>query len=454
MIKFYIALIASKIAYIALKILKRNGSFYPGYIATKINKDFLKIANKPKYVICVTGTDGKTTTANLISDTLTNCGYKVANNKVGSNTNIGITTAVINSINIFNKTKVDCLVLETDEHYVRLIAPVVKCDYLIVTNVIRDSLQRNAHPTYVFNKINMCEYKDMTVILNADEINSSQLLKDCKSIYYGISQLPNDYENCINIINDHQLCPKCDTKMDINYVRYNHIGKITCPNCNFSNPEPNYKLTNINYNKKQITINNKEYHLINDGIFNIYNQLALITLLDNMKIEKDIINQALKNTNIIKTRFKEEKFKNKTIISTMVKSNNSLPASLVFDYIRNKNTTKCLIFAFDDLDEKDSMERIGWIYDADYEFLTNVDQIICTGIRHNDHHLRLLLAGIDDKKIISHKEIKEAIKDINLKVETFFILHDTSFTVKENIEKVKYIEGQVKMLLDGDNYEN
>lgn len=67
--------------------------------------------------------------------------YKVINNKAGSNTNKGASSALTNCVNIFNKVKVDAVVLEIDEHWTRHVFPQIKPDYLIVTNIIRDSLK-------------------------------------------------------------------------------------------------------------------------------------------------------------------------------------------------------------------------------------------------------------------------------------------------------------------------
>ena len=68
----------------------------------------------------------------------------------------------------------------------------------------------------------------------------------------------------------------------------------------------------------------------------------------------------------------------------MAKSNNSLPVSMVFDYIRKKPGKKAVILALDDLDESKSSERIGWIYDTDYAFLNdeNIVQIIALSLIH------------------------------------------------------------------------
>lgn len=433
--RFFVALLVSKISYRAMRMLGKKASYIPGALAIKICPKYLQYISKAKYVICVSGTDGKTTTSNLISDLLKNCGLKVANNRSGSNTNIGIATAMSRSVTIFNKCKVDAVVLECDEHYTRIVCPQVKSDYLIVTNLLRDSLQRNAHPEYVFNKINMTDIPTMKVILNADELCSSELLKKNPRIYFGIDKLKTDLKKSKNIINDYPLCPKCDHKLEFDYVRYNHIGKVICPNCGFMNKKADYHITSIDYKNQIIEVNHKKenytYPLTNDSLFNIYNEITAITLLMDMGLDYDTIYQALDNTKLTETRFAEKEVNGIKLIKMMAKGNNSLPVSLVFDYIRNKKGNKCIIFHLDDYDEKkeNSSERIGWIYDCDYEFLKkeNIKQIIVTGPRAYDHVVRLLLAGIDKKRIICEPDESKGILKIDKKhIDTIYLLHDMS----------------------------
>ena len=83
--RFYFALTVAKCANLALKILGRKASYFPGKVALSLCPDFLGMVEKPKIVIAITGTNGKTTVANLLLDCLENCGYKVINNKAGSN---------------------------------------------------------------------------------------------------------------------------------------------------------------------------------------------------------------------------------------------------------------------------------------------------------------------------------------------------------------------------------
>ena len=68
MLKFIIAFFAGKAAKILLKILGKRATHFPGKLALKICPDFLRYIGKPKNIICVTGTNGKTSTCNMIED--------------------------------------------------------------------------------------------------------------------------------------------------------------------------------------------------------------------------------------------------------------------------------------------------------------------------------------------------------------------------------------------------
>ena len=99
-IRYLIALWASKTVYLLLRLLKRNATMYPGYIALKICPDYLARTKKSPNVLCVTGTNGKTTTTNMVADILSQSGMKVVSNRYGSNINTGVATALTHSVNV------------------------------------------------------------------------------------------------------------------------------------------------------------------------------------------------------------------------------------------------------------------------------------------------------------------------------------------------------------------
>ena len=60
-LRFLFALWMAKLSVPALKITRHNGTDFPGTLALKLCPDFLKYVGRPKTIIAVTGTNGKTT---------------------------------------------------------------------------------------------------------------------------------------------------------------------------------------------------------------------------------------------------------------------------------------------------------------------------------------------------------------------------------------------------------
>lgn len=431
--RFYFALTVAKCANLALKILGRKASYFPGKVALSLCPDFLGMVEKPKIVIAITGTNGKTTVANLLLDCLENCGYKVINNKAGSNVNAGIASSLVQGVTLGQKVKGDMAIFEVDERSSPKVYPYIKPNYLICTNLIRDSLRRNAHPEFIFNIINSNLPKETKLILNADDLISSSLGAENEKVYYGIDKLDSDYEECPNIINDIAVCPKCHTKMKYNYVRNNHIGNGYCPNCDFKSKQADYHITKIDYEANEAIVDRKgheeEYKLPNNNsIFNIYNELAVITFLREYGFSDEKVQELLKNIKITKSRYEDEEVDGYKIISYMTKGGNPVATSGVFDYVRREPNKKDIIMMIENIhDGEDWPENITWIYDTDFEFLKdeNIDKIIIGGIRSQDYRIRCLLAGIPEEKIVCDREETETYKYLSLdKNKDIYVLFD------------------------------
>ena len=432
-IRYLIALWASKTVYLLLRLLKRNATMYPGFIALKICPDYLARTKKSPNVLCVTGTNGKTTTTNMVADILSQSGMRVVSNRYGSNINTGVATALTHSVNVFGKPKIDALVLEVDERFSRLILPFIKPDYLVVTNLFRDSIKRNAHPEYIFSILDTYVPESTKLILNADCLQSSQLLKNNERVYFAVDKLDTDVTECVNLINDFSICPNCDEKLKYNYLRYHHIGNAYCPKCGFKSYEPNYRLTNIDYEKQTITVDHAGvetvYPMVNRALYNIYNELAAVTLMSEFGVDLEKVKDYMKKISITQTRYKENKAGKTEIIRTMAKGQNSVSCSRTFDFVGHEEGDRTVFIMIDDLFERrDSSEFVGWIYDVDFEFLNTdgVKQIVLAGPRCFDYKLRLLIAGVPEERILVEEDEFKAVDIMDKDIDKLYLLHDTS----------------------------
>lgn len=442
---FWISLWAGKLYYLLTH--KFSTTDRSGMVSLRLYDNFLKSVNKPKLVICVTGTNGKTTMCNFLVDMLTQCGYKVTSNREGANLRPGISKALTRGVTIFNKPKFDAAVLEFDELSSKIILPLIKPNYVVVTNIFRDTMKRNGHTEYVFNKINEGIPENSTLILNADDIISSQLGNNLnvKKIFFGIEKQENETSK-ICIVNDMKLCPKCNYELVYDFIRYHHIGECHCPKCGFKNELADYLITNIDYKKKEMTLNKTKYSFVGSEIFNIYNLLGAISILKELKISDKKIKESIKKLNIIETRYKELKIKDKTVITHFLKGGNSVSASRVFDYVSSLDGIINVILIIDDQHEKPShgsLELMSYIYEVDYEFLDkpNIERIIVGGKECLDNNVRLLMSGVSKDKIFLLEDETRTNEFIDYeRVEKIVILHDLysvniAKKIIENIEE-------------------
>lgn len=433
MLRFYIAFYAAKLTRLLLNICRRNGTQVPGKVALVICPDFLKYIAKPEKIIAITGTNGKTTVSNLLDDSLEKAGMKVINNRLGGNILSGICVSFLMGTGFTNKSKADIAVIEMDERSSLKALPNMKPTYLLCTNLFRDSIRRNAHPEFIFDIINKAIPEDTKLILNADDLISSQLgTEKNEKNYFSIDKLSTDLTESINIINDVRICPKCSSKLKYNYVRYHHIGNAYCPNCNFKSPDSDYRITKVDYENKLIEVeangNKSSYKMLSDSIFNLYNMIAVITALDKLGIEKDKVKEIIDNEQIAETRYKKEEINGIKIIKHLAKGQNPIACSCVFDYIKKEPGKKeIVLLIYDYFDAKETSESIIWLYDCDFEFLNDdsIDKIVIGGPRCEDFYLRLLIAGVPKEKLVYFNDTNEIVDGLSLeKGKDVYVLYD------------------------------
>ena len=435
-IRFYLAKILGKLSNLGLKILGRNIPYYPGFVALKVCPEFLHYVKKPKLIIAVTGTNGKTTICGLLKDCLENMGLTVLNNN-GFNIDTGIASMFLKQ-----KKVSDVAIVEIDEKTSGEIFKSIVPNYFICTNLFRDSMKTNSSVEFILSKIREGIPEKTKLILNADDLLTVEIGRGRKNIYFGIKESINK-KNYPHLFCDLVYCPKCGGKLIYTDIKYYHIGNVYCSNCGGTNPERNYE-GKVSFEKKKLYINEEDFPLKANSIFNIYNYLAVISLLKEIGFSKDQIVSSLEKVKIIDSRFYQEKIGNITLINQMAKGQNPVACSSVFEYLQNEQGRKCVLLMLDDVtDNRYSSETVAWYYDTDFEILKNssICQVIISGKRWRDLYVRLLLAEINPEKIwTAEKETDMAAKIRYEKIDKIFLLHDItsydqSLQVKESIKE-------------------
>ncbi|MCF0136847.1 MAG: DUF1727 domain-containing protein [Oscillospiraceae bacterium] len=434
-LRYILTAIFAKLCCIGMKLLHRQASFLPGKIAIKLCPDFLSRTGRPKTVIAVTGTNGKTTVSNLIAGILRTNGFNVINNSAGSNVDAGIASALIDNSNLFGKPHSDIAVLEVDERSSLRIYPHIKPDYIVCNNIMRDSVKRNANTEFISYIISSAIPENTTLVLNADDIICSALGSPAnRRLYFGVEHMFGT--ECFDVgreIKDISYCPVCGAELVYDYTRYNHIGRVHCSACGFKNPVPDYTVTAVDTECRTLTVSHggKEFRLrlLNDNISNIYNTAAAAAVCTELGLSPEQIESGLHGVKIVASRFDREECCGKPITLQLAKSQNPIACSRAIDYARKSvGRNKAVIVIIDDIHENcGNTENISWIYDCSYAPLADdtIGQVIFGGPRSADHILRAMIDGVDVSGFKTTDDIYKTVELLDAEnCDAVFIMYD------------------------------
>ena len=436
-IRVFTAILVCKIVR-GLAMLFGRGSSLPGKYALKICPDILSRLKLPELSIAVTGSNGKTSTVEMIAHILKNNGLKVAYNKEGSNQIEGVVTFLIGDSTMGGKVKSDVVLLEADERYSRHIFKYFHPRYFVINNLYRDQMTRNGHPEYIKSVIDKAIYDDMTLILNADDPLVASFGKDREgTIYFGADDLPTDTKEHEGIYDDGKYCPICKKPMVYEYYHYNHIGKFKCTGCGFERHVTDHALTSTGTKdgKAFITLDGKyEIPVFFTGIYHCYNILAAYTAsvvagIDPGKAAETLGGYILKSGRI--SDFTLGKLEGRLLLS---KHENSVSYDRSIDVVVNDSRKKSVMIIVDAISRKYYTSDSSWLWDINFEKLcrADVEKIILAGQYCDDLKVRFDLAGADPDKTVYFETVQEAADYCANNLDSFLYVI-TCFSDKEKI---------------------
>lgn len=408
---FFIILIM-KILHLILKICGKNGGNFLGKIAYKWNPNIFKYFKVNSPVIAVTATNGKTMTNNAIGYVLKTAGKKVLSNQEGNNMETGILSTILKNCTLTGKIKADFLVFEVDEGYVPVIFKDFPLDTLVVLDFFRDQLDRNGEVETLILKINefLKTYKN-NLILNADDPNVARLGKansENRNVYYFSVEKYKYASNEQKEAGEGKFCPFCKTKLEYEYYQYSHIGKFRCPNCNYGDNEI-YKLaTEVNLKERTFKIDDINYKIRFNSIYNIYNLTAVIACVSLYNIDTKIIQEALSKFVLNNGRLEEVKINSVPTIINLAK--NPTGSNVSLRILNEDDEEKELLFVLND-NLADGLD-VSWIWDINFDNLNNVKRIVTSGTRAYDIAIRIKTSGFDVNKIEPYLNLSEAVENL------------------------------------------
>jgi lipid II isoglutaminyl synthase (glutamine-hydrolysing) len=404
-----------------------GGTTLPGHVARRLAPNILRelSATLSHGVVLVSGTNGKTTTARMLSTILAAHGWQVLHNRAGANLLSGLTATAVAGTDLLGQLRTDVAIFETDEAHVPAAIAETNPRVVLALNLFRDQLDRYGEVDTIARRWRAALAKlppTTTVVLNADDPGVAGLGEDltCRVIYYGLEDLRHG-AGAARHVADSAFCRRCGTPLNYNPAFYGHIGHYRCPNCGLARPEPQIQLMQLELHatdpsllKIQAPEGNLRILLPIPGLYNGLNALAAAAVALQLGIAPTTITSALQGFTAAFGRIERFRAGEREVLMALIK--NPIGASETIRMLAGDQTPA----ADDDLtslhllivinDKTADGTDVSWLWDADFERLAGrVAHAVVAGTRAWDMAVRLKYAGVDPGRIETISELAPAL---------------------------------------------
>lgn len=406
--RFALALAGGKAAAAAARALRvGGGTSFPGVVARWIDPRVLQraMAGSDARKVVVTGSNGKTTTCRMLAALAKAEGLRVTQNRSGSNLLQGVTSAAVRETDLRGRMDAQLLLLEVDEATVRLVAPEVRPDTLMVTNIFRDQLDRFGE-LYAMARGLEAVIETLpasaTVVLNGDDPLVASLAQgaSARRLYFGIradgtgGQVPEHAADTVR-------CVRCQHPLAYRVVHLSHLGDYRCPECGNARPGLDVAVTAIRPSPEdgsEITVETPagtfSLRVPLPGLHNVYNAAAAlageIALSLPRPLEPAEARRALAGVRPAFGRLEAIRAGERQVVLAFVKNPTSYNATLR-EVLRRPGRKHVLAAHSNTVVDG---EDFAWLWDVDIEQLVpQLASLVISGTRAEEVLLRFKYAG-------------------------------------------------------------
>ena len=408
--KFITILLCKLLAFVGKLIGK--GSSLPGKFALKLCPDILSRLQLPENIIAITGSNGKTSTVEMVAGILHAAGKKVVYNKEGSNQIEGVTTLLLKNATFSGKVHGDVVLLESDERYARHTFRQIKPTIFVITNLYRDQMTRNAHPFHIYNILKQAVdlIPNAKLVLNADDPIVRNFGYGRENVeYFGMARNGLSTPETDAVYNDCHYCPRCKAPMGYDFFHYAHLGSYHCTGCGYSRPDTAYTVDSMDLDDGFIRINGNSISLDFASKYNVYNLCAAFASARLLGVEEEIITRQLndfvmKNGRIVRFACGS----NEGLLITS-KHENSTSYNQSLGYVAAQKEKSTLVIIVDAISRKYYTTETSWLWDISFGLLegSNVERIILSGKYAYDLALRFEYAGITTAEVVVEPDLDQ-----------------------------------------------
>ena len=380
-------------------VLHRSASQLPGRVALGIDPNLMgELAGKiRKGSIVVCGTNGKTTTNNVLASAIEAAGNTVLCNRAGANMAAGVTSALLPG------RSADWAVMEADELSTVHILPFLRPRYLVLLNLFRDQLDRAGEIDHVQDTIvhALQGSPETTLLVCGDDPLSMGVARRAaqagtKVLAFGVDE---DLHLPADRVPEARFCQVCGAELDYEWRTYAQLGKFRCPNGDFARPGLDFAATGVHVDRTGVSFDVRgkgidgtvHLHAGFGGVYMVYNLLAAFAAASLAGVTGEEFQRTLDGYHPQNGRLQHFRVGGREVVLNLAKNPTGFNQNISLLLADERPKAAYFVINDDFNDGKD----ISWIWDVDFERLAAEHmRVICGGHRANDVQVRLKYAGI------------------------------------------------------------
>jgi UDP-N-acetylmuramyl tripeptide synthase len=348
----------------------------------------------------VSATNGKTTTAGMISAALARAGRSPVHNRAGSNMTWGVATALL-------EQRGNEGLFEVDEAWLPRVAAQLDPGLIVLGNLFRDQLDRYGELERLADDwAELVEDRAgrTRFVLCADDPLVADLGRDRQErprpgvSYFGIED-PRHALPELQHAHDAKHCRRCGHPYAYERAFVGHLGHYSCPHCGAQRPEPDVAATEIELDGmrgSRLSVRTPDgeldLKLPLPGLYNAYNALAAIAAALQLGVGLESVRSALQEMHPVFGRVETIEVEGRPVSILLIKNPAGTNEVLRTLRLESDGAGLDLWIALNDgiADGRD----VSWVWDADFELLAGAARrVTCSGTRAAEMALRLKYAG-------------------------------------------------------------
>lgn len=411
-----------------LHLAGRSASQLPGRVALAVDPHAIaslapKLA-RGSLVVC--GTNGKTTTNNVLASAVEASGARVLCNRVGANMAPGVAAALLPG------SSADWAVMEADELSTINILPELRPRYLLLLNLFRDQLDRAGEIDRVQDVIvsALAASPETTLVACGDDplvmgVAARARKAGTRVLTFGIGE---DLHLPADRVPEARFCQVCGAELAYDYRAYAQLGAFRCPNGDFCRPSLNWQATGVEVGRTGVSFTVAGDGLEEPvrlsasfgGVYMVYNLLAAFVGAHLAGVDAVTFQRALDGYHPENGRLQHFRVDGREVVLNLAKNPTGFNQNISLMLADDRKKAAFFVINDNYNDGKD----ISWIWDVDFERLAvgapcrdGVVEagdlaVVAGGHRAEDVRVRMKYAGLEVPVAHTVREALDAVADL------------------------------------------